>query len=1049
MARAPFGFAPWPAVPTGPDDEATPVGLAPGRPPVDPRRDGMIQPTAAGKAFSGLIRDFVQGGPAPMEPTLTEYQQGAEFQPGQTRRPGVLPITTDAQTGNLMLAIPKWADVLGSATPSAVGSALAPVARAAGETVLGSGPIRAYHGTPHSFDKFDIKHIGSGEGNQAYGHGLYFAENEDIARWYRDVLTEKSYTANGAPITDPIGIGIARDALDHNIPIDLYINNRTHTLDGLLADFPDHPAAKAMHQEVDRARELQASKLDFGHQGHMYEVAIDANPRSFLDYDRPLAEQNLANLRDVVRPTAQSTTGGPEAEVMRRLQTDPRWGGGWDEDRAWRHLRDAYPAMNDADLQRAADGVEGMVRGTRAAPLVDMSLTGEELLRSMNRQHGPAGTAKLLNDAGIPGVRYFDASSRKVADGSRNIVTFGDDLVTILRKYGVAGAAGAGGAAAALAPDDARASPSPSGASPMAFGFGSLSGLPADVLMRQRQGMPGPLTLDNPVATMLGPDQAPARAPAAAQSQAQQEPPPVAPFSFAGLAPRMPTNAAPQGGFGPGSPSASLPLPPQEPATTASLPPRPVSSNPVSAAPSRAMTSAPLPPPRPPEFGSSADPGRQLDVRPPAQVAAVSADGSGPDFMTAWKSLGESGIGDQALALASGLLSAPGTAGFARGFAGMQAAGAQTAAQDLAKAKAAVERQKLGQVQAGYNATVEGLVKKGVAREDAMTAIAAAQAGQGQALQNLLNNTFRKQEVPLGFAPNPDGSLKAITGGPQDPATKEADAAAQARGAAAGKPDETYTLLPEDKRVAMGLPAGSYQVDSKNKISPVNPTGTTINMGAEKAQDAKVGGGYGEYQLSLATQGRNAASTLNTLALMEQAMKTPGFYSGVGGDGVKRANQFLAALGVKDAKAASGAEVFDALSNKVVLDGLGGSLGPGISNTDRDYISRTAPTLQQSEQGNRDLIGIARALAQRQQAVAKLARDYAAKNGGRIDGGFDQALEEFAANNPLFPQASAGAVAAPPQEPPRGLPQGARQARDGMWYAPDPNRPGKYLRVEQ
>ena len=37
--------------------------------------------------------------------------------------------------------------------------------------------IRAYHGSPHDFDKFDLSKIGTGEGAQAYGHGLYFAEN--------------------------------------------------------------------------------------------------------------------------------------------------------------------------------------------------------------------------------------------------------------------------------------------------------------------------------------------------------------------------------------------------------------------------------------------------------------------------------------------------------------------------------------------------------------------------------------------------------------------------------------------------------------------------------------------------------------------------------------------------------------------------------------------------------------------------------------------------------------------------------------------------------
>src|SRR5687768_12961428 len=39
-------------------------------------------------------------------------------------------------------------------------------------------PLIFYHGSPHSFNRADISKIGIGEGNQAYGHGLYFAGHE-------------------------------------------------------------------------------------------------------------------------------------------------------------------------------------------------------------------------------------------------------------------------------------------------------------------------------------------------------------------------------------------------------------------------------------------------------------------------------------------------------------------------------------------------------------------------------------------------------------------------------------------------------------------------------------------------------------------------------------------------------------------------------------------------------------------------------------------------------------------------------------------------------
>lgn len=50
--------------------------------------------------------------------------------------------------------------------------------------------IRAYHGSPHSFDRFDTSKVGIGEGAQVYGHGLYFAESEGVAKYYKQKLSK-------------------------------------------------------------------------------------------------------------------------------------------------------------------------------------------------------------------------------------------------------------------------------------------------------------------------------------------------------------------------------------------------------------------------------------------------------------------------------------------------------------------------------------------------------------------------------------------------------------------------------------------------------------------------------------------------------------------------------------------------------------------------------------------------------------------------------------------------------------------------------------------
>lgn len=50
----------------------------------------------------------------------------------------------------------------------------------------------AYHGTPHRFDEFSLDNIGTGEGAQAHGWGLYFAENREVSEEYRNSLVAQS-----------------------------------------------------------------------------------------------------------------------------------------------------------------------------------------------------------------------------------------------------------------------------------------------------------------------------------------------------------------------------------------------------------------------------------------------------------------------------------------------------------------------------------------------------------------------------------------------------------------------------------------------------------------------------------------------------------------------------------------------------------------------------------------------------------------------------------------------------------------------------------------
>ena len=42
--------------------------------------------------------------------------------------------------------------------------------------------------------------------------------------------------------------------------------------------------------------------------------------------------------------------------------------------------------------------------------------------------------SKALNEAGIPGIRFYDGSSRSAKEGTRNIVVFNPDDITSVKR---------------------------------------------------------------------------------------------------------------------------------------------------------------------------------------------------------------------------------------------------------------------------------------------------------------------------------------------------------------------------------------------------------------------------------------------------------------------------------------------------------------------------------------------------------------------------------------------------------------------------------------
>ena len=222
------------------------------------------------------------------------------------------------------------------------GTGAVPVSRDQALTNLVQGEpegIIAYHGSPHTFDKFDMSKIGTGEGAQAYGHGLYFAENEGVARGYRDTLTKKHA---GNP--DHYDGMVFPPSLEKAQQSELNALSAKMRKDGNLPQ-----------SEMTRWRELKAVEDSYNNavdaakpKGSTYQVRINAKPDEFLDWDRPLSEQPKA-IQDMLgsHPKSARLTGN---DVVRGQLTQP----------TGEAIANRFGRTSDGAAQMKAAGIKGI-----------------------------------------------------------------------------------------------------------------------------------------------------------------------------------------------------------------------------------------------------------------------------------------------------------------------------------------------------------------------------------------------------------------------------------------------------------------------------------------------------------------------------------------------------------------------------------------------------------------------------------------------------------------------------------------------------------------
>lgn len=280
----------------------------------------------------------------------------------------------------------------------------------AGEQMQQPG-ITAYHGSPHDFDRFSMDKINTGEGSQAFGHGLYFAENEGVAKSYRDGLAGATFD-RPLNLTDPADLAadtLTKVGLGTPQSVDRAIARLEEIKAGGKRMVPATAEQRAQLSDWLALHDAAIEKLRTGthtpfvQNGHMYEVRINADPSDFLDWDKPLSQQS-EKVKSVAHAARNSFTVADESPGLNIWAVRDNKG----------QIRTSFNTKREADAYVDKILIEGF--------------------------RSPEASA-ALRDAGIPGIKYLDQGSRTAGEGSRNFVLFRDDIVEIVKKYGWAAAA--------------------------------------------------------------------------------------------------------------------------------------------------------------------------------------------------------------------------------------------------------------------------------------------------------------------------------------------------------------------------------------------------------------------------------------------------------------------------------------------------------------------------------------------------------------------------------------------------------------------------------
>lgn len=280
----------------------------------------------------------------------------------------------------------------------------------------------AWHGSPHDFDTFDLGAIGTGEGNQAHGWGLYFAKDKKVSDLYRRELSLIHDVDKGTLFK--VDVPDTKTMIDEQQSLNILSKETKQSLNAAINALPEQEKEVFINEYTNSPLFNHYAKKGIDELGSKfnqldteYNLLKDKYLDKYIEEElNTITQRTINRLAEKYNIDLKALKENPDSIKDVKNQLDTMWFNAFTEyGMASKKYREIYWGKYKEDF---------------SALLNDSGINGRDFYLALSKALGGAKKAsEHLNEYGVKGITYVGEQ-----DG-RCYVVFDDKAIKVIEKY--------------------------------------------------------------------------------------------------------------------------------------------------------------------------------------------------------------------------------------------------------------------------------------------------------------------------------------------------------------------------------------------------------------------------------------------------------------------------------------------------------------------------------------------------------------------------------------------------------------------------------------